>query len=275
MSLTLIDRPAVLCQAILYLASKSEEEHRRLRDIITVVHRMKYPTAELLHLGAEHTALRDHIVSTEQLVLRVLGFNLNVDLPYNYLYNMLYQLNASHALAKVATAVLNDFYPFNFILEFPPRTLAAAALFLAIKLSISNSTEEDSKDNGNLPNEVQKEEDKIDSKMAVSSDTTDPSTRDENAMEIQVDTNQSESHEDSQLKCSIGGGKTKIDENSKTIAFDCLKELNANIVDVIDITTRMMKNYTLPSPEPFIFDRKSEINATPEGPPTAKRQAPI
>jgi hypothetical protein len=135
MSLTLIDEPVVLCQAILYLAGKSEEEHRRLRDIMTVTHMIKHPGAKLLHLGEEHSALREHIVLTEQLVLRVLGFNLNVDLPHPHLYHMLNDLNASPALARLATACLNDLYPFSIVIEFKPQILATAALFFAIELS--------------------------------------------------------------------------------------------------------------------------------------------
>lgn len=103
---------------------------------------MKNPEAELLHLGNEHSTLRDHIVSTEQLVLRVLGFNLNVDLPHPYLYHMLKDLNASPALARLATACLNDLYPFSIILEFKPSLLAAASLFFAVQLSTTQSQAE-------------------------------------------------------------------------------------------------------------------------------------
>lgn len=212
LSLTLIDQPAVLCQAILYLASKSEEEHRRLRDIITVVHRMKFPGAELLHLGTEHTRLRDHIVSTEQLVLRVLGFNLNVELPYNFLYNMFKLINSSTAFGRLATAILNDFYAYSFILEFEPSTLAAAAIFLAAQLSKSS-----------LVSKFQ-EGDQIEAEEAL----------------------------------SVGGGESRIDPNSSSLALDCILELGQNLTDCIDIATRMMKNYSLPAPTPFTFDRKSE-----------------
>ena len=214
-----MDQPAVLCQAILYLASKSEEEHRRLRDIITVVHRMKYPGAELLHLGAEHSRLRDHIVSTEQLVLRVLGFNLNVELPYNFLYNMLKRLNASQSFARLATAVLNDFYPYSFILEFDAPTLAAAALFLAAQISKSSLIE-------GFKNKILEDDKEED------------------------------------LALSIGGGETSIDPNSKTLALDCILELKQSLTDSIDIATRMMRNYSLPPPTMFTFDRKLENEAS-------------
>lgn len=212
-SLTLIDHPAVLCQSILFLASKSEEEHRRLRDIITVVHRMKYPEAELLHLGAEHSQLREHIVTTEQLLLRILGFNLNVDLPYDYMYNMLKYLNASDALARLATACLNDLYAFSIVLEFPPPCLAAASIFMAIQLSRST---------------------------------------------LNDDTAQMQQEELQKYECHIGGGDSKIDPNSRTLALDCIAALDMDTITILEIATRMMNNYELSPVTPFTFEaRKS------------------
>jgi hypothetical protein len=215
-SLTLIDQPAVLCQAILYLASKSEEEHRRLRDIISVVHVMKYPEAELLHLGPEHSALRDHIVTTEQLVLRVLGFNLNVNLPYGYLYNMLKSLNASPPMARLANACLNDLYPFSIILEYDAPLLAAAAIFMGVQLASSHQ----SKDNANY------------------------------------------------AKPTIGGGETKIDPNSTTLALDCVKALDIDPLVVMEIARRMMQYYELPPVIPFTFEPRKEVSQP--GGPTAQ-----
>jgi hypothetical protein len=138
LSLTLIDRPAVLVQSLLFLACKSEEEHRRLRDIITVVFRMLHPGGEWLHLGDSHSKLREHIVTTEQLILRFLGFNLNVDLPHRYMYNYLRKLNASHTIAQLSTAVLNDLHAFSIILEYKPSSIAAACLVVAIEISMSS-----------------------------------------------------------------------------------------------------------------------------------------
>ena len=176
---------------------------------------MKYPGAELLHLGTEHTRLRDHIVSTEQLVLRVLGFNLNVELPYTFLYNMLKQLNATDAFARLATAALNDFYAYSFILEFEAPTLAAAALFFAAQISKSPLVERFTAD-------LDGDEDIV-----------------------------------------IGGGESSVDPNSRTLPLDCLAamKLNESLSACIDISTRMMRNYSLPAPPAFTFDRKAENEA--------------
>lgn len=176
---------------------------------------MKYPGAELLHLGTEHTRLRDHIVSTEQLVLRVLGFNLNVELPYTFLYNMLRQLNATESFARLATAVLNDFYAFSFILEFEAPILAAAALFFAAQISGSSFVER-FKDEINLAEGL-----------------------------------------------VIGGGESSVDPKSRTLPVDCLAamKLSDSLSACIDISTRMMKNYSLPAPPAFTFDRKAENEA--------------
>lgn len=53
----------------------------------------------------EYWTLRDAVVAHEQILLRTLAFDLDVDLPYRYLLNYLRTLRAGHGIAHVVDVV--------------------------------------------------------------------------------------------------------------------------------------------------------------------------
>lgn len=66
---------------VLYIASKSEESPRKLRDVINVCHRSLHQNT-FLDVGTEYWELRDSLVNCELFVLRVLAFKVALDNPH-------------------------------------------------------------------------------------------------------------------------------------------------------------------------------------------------
>lgn len=87
----------------MYVTS-NPKSHCKVRDVVNVVYRMTHPPPQpALEIGAvcnfqlrkfqalsffqEYKKIKDDVIAHEQQVLRSIGFNVNVELPYNYLLN--------------------------------------------------------------------------------------------------------------------------------------------------------------------------------------------
>lgn len=88
----------VVAATCILLAIKCDERDVKLRDVINVSHSVLNPDAPPMAIdtvrdgGGEndtqrYNQLRDLIVTTEQVVLRGIGFQIEVQLPYLYLLN--------------------------------------------------------------------------------------------------------------------------------------------------------------------------------------------
>jgi hypothetical protein len=115
--------PALMARACLFLASKVEENTRRIRDIVNTTYRMLYPEKEPLQVTEEYWSLKEEVVRAEQLLLRVLGFNLTSRHPHHYVLHYLKELDASEELAILSWSLLND-----------PEAIACAAIYLAAEV---------------------------------------------------------------------------------------------------------------------------------------------
>ena len=112
----------------LYLASKLEECPIRMRDLINVydlllqrtAHRLKYPTGHpsnhdfkyvpMSYFGSTFYDLKDALVVAEMQILKRLGFNVHVVLPYGTLVNYLRLLGLTERedVSNKAWGFLND-----------------------------------------------------------------------------------------------------------------------------------------------------------------------
>ena len=113
----------------LYLASKLEECPLRMRDLINVydlllqraAHSLSSKAAESFHyhpmsyFGSTFYDLKDALVVAEMQVLKRLGFNVHVVLPYGTLINYLrvLDLTSREDACTRAWGYLNDAYDFN------------------------------------------------------------------------------------------------------------------------------------------------------------------
>nr|CAB3244500.1 cyclin-related protein FAM58A-like [Phallusia mammillata] len=139
-STTEYDTYTVASTAI-YLATKIEEEHMRLRDVVNVCHRTKHPQSKHLEFNAEFWDLRDTIAACELLMLRVLKFDVTYIHPHKYMLHYLMSLSnlfhrrvwETNPISDVAWAILKDSYLANSCLDFCPQVHAIAAIDLAIQ----------------------------------------------------------------------------------------------------------------------------------------------
>ena len=73
----------LIATASIYLSIKVEEEdHIKLRDIINVVFRTKHPNLIPLEINEQYWALRNSVIQTELLLVRMLSFKLEFEHPH-------------------------------------------------------------------------------------------------------------------------------------------------------------------------------------------------
>jgi cyclin L len=127
----------------LYLASKLEECPLRMRDLINVydlllqraAHSLSSKAAEAFHyhpmsyFGSTFHDLKDALVVAEMQVLKRLGFNVHVVLPYGTLINYLrvLDLTSREDACTRAWGYLNDAYVF------------LTCMYLELQIQIHNS----------------------------------------------------------------------------------------------------------------------------------------
>ncbi|KAJ7871424.1 cyclin-like protein [Mycena olivaceomarginata] len=129
----------------LYLASKLEECPIRMRDLINVydlllqrdAHTAKNPNtafkyAPMSYFGSTFYELRDALVVSEMQLLKRLGFNVHVVLPYGTLINYLrvLGLTSREDACTRAWGYLNDALQTPVYALYPVPTIAAAAILL-------------------------------------------------------------------------------------------------------------------------------------------------
>ena len=73
----------MIATASIYLSIKVEEEdHIKLRDIINVAFRTKHPDLNPLEINEQYWSLRNSVIQTELLLVRVLSFKLEFEHPH-------------------------------------------------------------------------------------------------------------------------------------------------------------------------------------------------
>ena len=129
-----------VARTCLFLACKSEETIRRLRDVINCSCRLNYfdnngndgddPIAN----AKVYWELKDKIIRYEQVVLRVLHFEVDVKHPHHFVLHFVKRLNGSRDLAKLAWSISNDSMLTFLALYYEPHCIAVACIFLASEL---------------------------------------------------------------------------------------------------------------------------------------------
>ncbi len=139
-------RKIVVLVTCLFLAGKARENPRRLRDTINVIRLLvdedvrtvasrhpatRYRGLEVPRLSSTYVEMKKRVVECEQVLLRSVGFNLDMKHPYRMLLNYCRSLRLGKRTTQVAWGILNDFLFIPFALALPPPVLTCAALHMA------------------------------------------------------------------------------------------------------------------------------------------------
>ncbi|KAL2868328.1 putative cyclin [Aspergillus lucknowensis] len=129
--------PYPIAATSLFLATKVEENVRRMRELVVACCRVaqKQPNLVVDEQSKEFWKWRDTILHHEDVLLEALCFDLQLEQPYRILYDFLcyFGVNENKNLRNAAWAFVNDSMFTVLCLQFRARTIAAAALYAAAR----------------------------------------------------------------------------------------------------------------------------------------------
>lgn len=129
--------PKVIAGVALFLAFKVDETMRRMKDFVVACCRvaMKQPDLVVDEQSKDYWKWRDLILQNESVMLEFLCFDLQLESPYRILweYSLFLGIQDHRPLRHAAYAFLNDSTYTVLCLQFPPRVIAAAALYAAAR----------------------------------------------------------------------------------------------------------------------------------------------
>ncbi|KAG0213070.1 hypothetical protein BGX28_005091 [Mortierella sp. GBA30] len=124
----------------IFLAAKVEECPCRITDLINVVDHLckkfrRKPTDPLTVFGQEFYALKNAVVIAEMQILKKLGFNVHVQLPYAIMVNYLkvLELTDHPTIPQRAWSYLNDGLRTSVYICYQPPTIACSVIWLAAR----------------------------------------------------------------------------------------------------------------------------------------------
>ncbi|KAJ2452808.1 hypothetical protein GGF42_003951 [Coemansia sp. RSA 2424] len=122
----------------LFLACKVEENPKSIRNIVNVLDIIikrdrRFPEVVTDGYDAEFYDLKNEMVIAEMQILRRLGFNVQVELPYGLLVNYLRCLGLTEhpQLPQLSWNYLNDLLRTPVYVCFQPETIACGVIYLA------------------------------------------------------------------------------------------------------------------------------------------------
>lgn len=129
--------PKVIAAVALFVAFKVDETMRRMKDFVVACCRvaMKKPDMVVDEQSKDYWKWRDLILQNESVMLEFLCFDLQMESPYKVLweYSLFLGVQENRPLRHAAYAFLNDSTYTVLCLQFPPRVIAAAALYAAAR----------------------------------------------------------------------------------------------------------------------------------------------
>eukprot|EP00698_Gefionella_okellyi_P004563 TRINITY_DN1417_c0_g1_i3.p1 TRINITY_DN1417_c0_g1~~TRINITY_DN1417_c0_g1_i3.p1 ORF type:complete len:163 (-),score=40.36 TRINITY_DN1417_c0_g1_i3:125-613(-) len=119
----------------MFIACKSEESPRKLREIINVAFKVQHPEAPVMKIDNDYWTLRDALTQCEHQVLLTLNFELETDLPFRYLLNYVKSMQLTQRTSQIAWNVCCDSFRTLVPLQMTPTAVACAAIELALRTS--------------------------------------------------------------------------------------------------------------------------------------------
>lgn len=131
---------SIAALASLFIATKTEEQPRKLRDTISTFDYVKkmmknFPRPiPVLNLGSMNfTSLKKDAINAERYIMKALGFSISFDLPYKYLWEYIKLLQGTNRLRQKAWNYINDALKTVAIVCFPPSYIAVASIEMAAR----------------------------------------------------------------------------------------------------------------------------------------------
>ncbi|XP_048879123.1 cyclin-L2-like [Brienomyrus brachyistius] len=128
-----------VAMACVHLASKIEEEPRRVRDVINVFHRLKQDreggVLAPLPLDGSYVNMKNQVIIAERRVLKELGFCVHVKHPHKIIvmYLQVLECEKNTQLVQTAWNYMNDSLRTDVFLRFSAETVACACIYLAAR----------------------------------------------------------------------------------------------------------------------------------------------
>ncbi|KAI7791169.1 cyclin-L2-like isoform X2 [Triplophysa rosa] len=129
-----------VAMACLHLASKIEEEPRRVRDVLNVFHHLEHSTGHRcvspLLLDDTYVSRKSHVIKAERRVLKELGFCVHIKHPHKVIVMYLQVLEGEKntRLVQMAWNYMNDSLRTDVFLRFRAETVACACIFLSARV---------------------------------------------------------------------------------------------------------------------------------------------
>uniref|UniRef100_A0A8C1HHP2 Uncharacterized protein n=1 Tax=Cyprinus carpio carpio TaxID=630221 RepID=A0A8C1HHP2_CYPCA len=129
-----------VAMACLQLASKIEEEPRRVRDVLNVFHHLKDAAGHRrrgpMLLDDGYVSRKSDVIKAERRVLKELGFCVHVKHPHKVIvmYLQVLECEKNTRLVQMAWNYMNDSLRTDVFLKFRAETIACACIFLSARV---------------------------------------------------------------------------------------------------------------------------------------------
>ncbi|XP_067826494.1 cyclin-L1-like isoform X1 [Heptranchias perlo] len=129
----------ILSMACVHLASKIEEDPRRIRDVINVFHHLRKlrekKSPSPLPLDQSYVNLKNQVIKAERRVLKELGFCVHVKHPHKIIvmYLQVLECERNRPLVQTAWNYMNDSLRTDVFVRYHPETIACACIYLAAR----------------------------------------------------------------------------------------------------------------------------------------------
>eukprot|EP00316_Scyphosphaera_apsteinii_P015717 CAMPEP_0119305206 /NCGR_PEP_ID=MMETSP1333-20130426/6249_1 /TAXON_ID=418940 /ORGANISM="Scyphosphaera apsteinii, Strain RCC1455" /LENGTH=399 /DNA_ID=CAMNT_0007308235 /DNA_START=26 /DNA_END=1225 /DNA_ORIENTATION=+ len=121
----------------LFLASKVEETPKKLKNIVSATYAVQHANnpdnkpEKLDPESHEFFEMKEKILISERILLQTLGFDLTVEHAYRPLLAYVKSIQGTRDLAQIAWNFINDSLRTTICLQYAPRCVSAAAVYLA------------------------------------------------------------------------------------------------------------------------------------------------
>ncbi|XP_030633411.1 cyclin-L2-like [Chanos chanos] len=128
-----------VAMACVHLASKIEEEPRRVRDVLNVFHYLKHSEGDRkpgpMPLDASYINLKSQVIKAERRVLKELGFCVHVKHPHKIIvmYLQVLECEKNTKLVQMSWNYMNDSLRTDVFLRYKAETVACACIYLSAR----------------------------------------------------------------------------------------------------------------------------------------------